>query len=78
MRDLRARVLTTFSSSNLARWQAQIESAAAELPATWPLDLVGEFAEPLCAATAEIVTGAKRPDREPLLGLAKTVFARGG
>ncbi len=73
LRDLRARVLNGFSPANLARRQAEIEFAAADLPANGPLDLVGEFAEPLCAAAAEIVTGAKLPDREMLLALAKTV-----
>jgi hypothetical protein len=73
VRDLRARVLDAFSAANLTRWQAQIEIAAAELPANGPLDLVGEFAEPLCVAAAEIVTGTKRSDRERLLGPAKTV-----
>jgi hypothetical protein len=73
LRDLRARVMDAFSPANLVRWQAQIAGAAAGLPANGPLDLVSEFAEPLCVTAAEIVTGTKRSDREALLGFAKTV-----
>jgi hypothetical protein len=70
LRDLRARVLAAFSPANLARWQEQIEQAA---PAGDTTDPVREFAEPLCAAAAEIVTGAKPADRDSLLALATTV-----
>ncbi|HWF08763.1 MAG TPA: cytochrome P450 [Bryobacteraceae bacterium] len=73
LRDLRARVLEAFSPANLLRWQALIERAAHELRAGGPIDLVGEFVEPLCAGAAEIVTGAKQAHRERLLELAKTV-----
>lgn len=73
LRELRVRVLEAFSPANLLRWQAQIEAASAELPANGPLDLIGEFAEPLCVLAAEIVTGARRADRERLLDLAKIV-----
>ncbi|HEY3827026.1 MAG TPA: cytochrome P450 [Bryobacteraceae bacterium] len=73
LRDLRARVLEAFSPANLVEWQARIERAAHELPAGGSIDLVRELAEPLCAAAAEIVTGAKCRDRESLLDLAKTV-----
>lgn len=73
LRDLRARVFDAFSPATLAGWQARVQHAAHDLPASGPIDLVREFAEPLCAAAAEIVTGAKQADRESLLSSAKIV-----
>jgi len=73
LQALRARVLEAFSTSKLNHWQKQIERAAERLPMKCAVDLVTEFAEPLCLASAEIVTGSNPADREHLLGAARIV-----
>jgi cytochrome P450 len=73
LQALRARVLEAFSRSRLIQWQTQIEQVAETLPTPCPVDLVTEFAEPLCVASAEIVTGSSPGDRAPLLAAARIV-----
>jgi cytochrome P450 len=72
LRDLRARVLDASSPASLALYQAQMEQAADSLP-RGGLDLIGDFAEPLCLAAAATITGAKREDLARLVDLARTV-----
>ena len=63
----------------LAEWQAKIEPLAQRmattLPVDRPVDLVAEFAEPLCAELAILVTAAPADDLERLLELARRVSA---
>jgi cytochrome P450 len=73
LQALRARVLDAFSSSRLNEWKKQIERVAEVLPIGYPFDLVTGFAEPLCLASAEIVTGSNPADRESLLAAARIV-----
>ena len=70
---LRGQVLEAFSSPNLNEWQTRIDRVADELPSHGPIDLVTEFADPWCLATAEIVTGSDPADRESLLAAARVV-----
>ena len=70
---LRAQVLDAFSSPQLNQWQMRIERVADGLPSQGPVDLITEFAEPWCLATAEIVTGSDPADRETLLAAARVV-----
>ncbi len=73
LRSLRARVLDAFSSARLNQWEKEIHRAAARLPLGSTVDLVTEFAEPLCLASAEIVTGSSPADRDRLLIAARVV-----
>jgi cytochrome P450 len=73
LQALRVGVMDAFSSSKLNQWQKQIELVAERLPTAGPVDLVTEFAEPLCLASAEIVTGSSSGDRKQLLAAARIV-----
>jgi cytochrome P450 len=73
LRSLRARVSDAFSSARLNEWEKQIDRVADTMPCECPMDLVTEFAEPLCLASAEIVTGSSPADRERLLAAARVV-----
>ena len=63
----------------IAEWQSRIEPLARRYMTTLsvdsPVDLVGEFAEPWCAAVASTVTGAGEEHRERLVEMARRVSA---
>jgi cytochrome P450 len=67
------------SAARLAEWQAKLEPLAERhalaLPVDRPVDLVGEFAEPWCAAVAILVTEPAPDDLGRLLPLAQRVSA---
>ena len=70
---LRQQVLDAFSSPKWDEWQARIERVADGLRLEGVVDLVSGFAEPWCAAAAEIVTGSDPADRESLVAAARIV-----
>ena len=81
---LRARgdVLEALSTARVAEWQSQLEvladDSARQLPTDRPVDLLHEFAKPVCLSLALIVTGANPGDREQLDALGDQVFAGTG
>ena len=71
LQALRARILEEFSSSKLNQWQLRIDRLANEMASAHAMDLVTEFAEPLCLTIAEIVTGSSPDDHDfPSMELA--------
>lgn len=75
--SIRLETQRALSTSRLSEWQPTIERLAstgiAALKVDRFVDLVSEFAEPLCADVAMIATAAAGKDREMLVELARTV-----
>src|SRR5207247_4646971 len=78
---LRARgdVLDALSAARVAEWQRQLDvlpdDSARRLPTDRQVDLLHEFAKPVCMSLALIVTGANPGDGEQLDALGDQVFA---
>ena len=74
---VRTEMTAALSPANLANWQRKIEPFARDLadrlPCDRAVDMVQEFARPLCLATAILVTGADPADSERLERLAREV-----
>jgi cytochrome P450 len=70
----RAETLAALTASRLAHWHAQIQHLASEmvaaLPADRPVDVIDEYARPLCLKLAVMVTGADPEEAERLSALA--------
>ena len=77
---LRAETFAALSPAALAGWREQLTAMANrmvdELPLRRPVDLIGEFLEPWCAAMAVMVTGADPADGVRLVELARRADAR--
>ncbi|HEX4166478.1 MAG TPA: cytochrome P450 [Bryobacteraceae bacterium] len=75
--DVRSKTLAAIPASKLADWQTQLEPLAYtiidRLTRESPIDIVQEFAQPWCLATAVMVTQADPSDAERLAGLARRV-----
>lgn len=69
--------LSVFSVAKLPKWQSSLASEARRLvrslPSGRPVDVVREFAGPLCLTAAEMVTGGDPSRRESLVALANEV-----
>jgi cytochrome P450 len=78
----RGAIQDALSPQRLTRWQAEIEALAGRilegLPDERAVDLLHEFAMPLCLDLAMRITGADRADQFRLAALAAQVFARVG
>jgi hypothetical protein len=74
---VRSKTLAALSAGKLAEWQAQIEPLAYaiidRLTCEKPIDIVQEFAQPWCLATAVVVTGADPGGAERFAALARKV-----
>jgi cytochrome P450 len=74
---IRTEITAALSAAKLAEWQATIEPSARDLvqrlPCDRAVDIIEEFAQPLCLATALLVTGADPADAERLQRLARAV-----
>jgi cytochrome P450 len=75
--QMRAETLEALSPAKLREWRDQLLVLANErlekLPADRPVDLMDEFARPLCLALAVMATGADPSDAERLEKLARHV-----
>jgi cytochrome P450 len=78
-RKMRAETRAAVSLRQLRKWQKILAPEAStltgKLPPEQPVDLVGEFARPLCLKLAIAVTGADPGDAERLEKLARHVSA---
>lgn len=78
-RAMRAATKKSLSRTQLRDWQNRISSQAnvlaGSLPVGSPVDLLGEFARPLCLALAAMVTKVDPADAERLYALTEPVAA---
>jgi cytochrome P450 len=76
---MRAEAMDALSPAQLRVWRGQIaaeaHSLAGKLPAGEPVELMNEYARPLCLALAAVVTGISRSTAESILEQAKQVSA---
>jgi len=76
---MRAETTDALSPAQLRAWRAQIapesHSLAGRLPAGEPVELMNEYARPLCLSLAAMVTGISRSTAETILEKAKQVSA---
>lgn len=76
---VRAEAMDALSPTKLQVWRGQIaaeaHSLAGNLPAGEPVELMNEYARPLCLALAAVVIGISRSTAESLLAQAKQVSA---
>jgi cytochrome P450 len=79
---LRPEVQEALPMSRVAAWRERMEALAlasiAHLPTDRPVDLLGEYAQPLCLDLALLVLGAGPGDRARLADLGERVFAATG
>ena len=75
--QVRTDIIGALSPTKVTEWQAKLEPLAVELidrlPCDRAVDIVEEFARPLCLAAALMVTGADRSDGERIERLARQV-----
>jgi cytochrome P450 len=66
--------------SSIVSWQSRVEALSRatldQLPTGRPIELLGEFAEPVCLTLAMGVTGVDQGDRQRLHDLSAQVFSR--
>ena len=70
----------SLSPSLMASWQSRVEALSRatldQLSTDRPIDLLSEFAEPVCLTLAIGMTGADQGDRQRLSGLSAQAFGR--
>jgi len=78
--SFRGDLLRALSPSLMASWRLRVGALSRatldQLPTGRPIDLLSEFAEPLCLTLAMGITGANQGDRQRLSELGAQVFDR--
>jgi cytochrome P450 len=76
---MRSETLAALPASQLRAWKEQLAHHARQLVSTLPqdrpVDLIGEYASPLCLALSIAITGIHRDDALIILGRAQTISA---
>ena len=77
--EMRAAAMASLSPAQLRAWREQLAPAAralaGSLPLGEPVDLMDEYARPLCLSLAAMVTGISRSDAEHLCERARGISA---
>jgi cytochrome P450 len=77
--QMRTETMEALAPAKLRAWRQQLtseaDSQAESLPMSKPIDLIAEYAKPLCLSLAAMVTGISREVAADLSGLARQVSA---